>query len=292
MSCILKNNNLILELELPGQDYIDSRFDWSGKITSVSYKGITVTGSEKEGVSECGKGFYNEFGIDQPLGYEQAGAGGLFHKIGVGLLKRDVEDYDFFKSYEVEPADFTVVQKTDSIHLECLAAEHLGIAYLLTKEIVLTDNGFEIQYQLENTGTEPILTNEYCHNFLNLKKTPVGPGYRLKFPFELNRDTFDQIVNPEGKAEFGERELVFSGTPQEAFFFSNLSGGKSVPAGWSLENTDVGIGISETLSEPTKSVNLWGLGHVISPELFFNIDLEPGKEVVWTRAYSLYELEK
>ncbi len=292
MSCILKNNNLVLELELPGQGYTESRFDWSGKITSISYKGVTVAGSEKEGVSECGQGFFNEFGIDQPVGYDKVVAGGLFHKIGVGLLKRDTEDYNFFKHYEVEPADFTVVQKSDNIHLECQSPEHLGIAYLLTKEIVLTDKGFEIRYRLENTGTELLQTNEYCHNFLNLKNTPVGPGYRLKFPFELRPDTFEQIVNPEGKVEFGERELDFKGNPQEAFFFSNLSGGKSVPAGWSLENTDVGIGISETLSEPTKSVNLWGLGHVISPELFFNIDLEPGKVVAWTRAYGLYELEK
>ncbi len=290
MSCILKNNNLILELELPGQGYIDSRFDWSGKITSVSYKGITVTGSEKEGVSECGKGFYNEFGIDQPLGYEQAGAGGLFHKIGVGLLNRDAEDYDFFKPYEAEPADFTVVQRTDSIHLECLSAEHLGIAYLLTKEILLTEQGFEIRYQLENTGTESIQTNEYCHNFLSMNGAPLGPDYRLEFPFDLRPDRFGQIVNPEGVVEIRAREIHFNGTPGQPFFFSDLSGGETVPAQWSLENKTIGLGISEALSESTGSVNLWGYGHVVSPELFLSIDLEPQGTVEWSRLYRIYEL--
>jgi hypothetical protein len=35
-----------------------------------------------------GKGFYNEFGMDTALGFEEAAIGGWFHKIGVGLLKK------------------------------------------------------------------------------------------------------------------------------------------------------------------------------------------------------------
>jgi hypothetical protein len=116
---------------------------------------------------------------------------------------------------------------------------------------------------------------------------PIGNSYILRFPFQLRPDSFEETVNTEQKAEIGDREIQFIGTPQEQFFFSNLSGGDQVQAGWELINTKSRIAIRETADFQTDRVNLWGWKHVISPELFFKIDLKPGESVQWKRQYSI-----
>jgi len=84
MTHVLKNNKLEIQIDLPLANYNFSRFDWCGKITSVKYKGISVSGVEKlndEDDTKSGKGFYNEFGIEAPVGYYEISEGDWFHKI-------------------------------------------------------------------------------------------------------------------------------------------------------------------------------------------------------------------
>ncbi|MGB5270962.1 MAG: hypothetical protein WBN52_10700 [Eudoraea sp.] len=55
----------------------------------MKFKDIQVSGVERtDGHNEnyFGKGFYNEFGIDKALGFDETDIGGWFHKIGIGLL--------------------------------------------------------------------------------------------------------------------------------------------------------------------------------------------------------------
>ena len=73
------------------------------------------------------------------------------------------------------------------------------------------------------------------------------------------------------------------------FFFGNLTGGQTVDASWELVNSGTGIGIRETGSFKTNKINLWGWKQVISPELFFSIRVEPGKELEWSRTYTIFE---
>ena len=49
-----------------------------------------------------------------------------------------------------------------------------------------------------------------------------------------------------------------------------------------------GIGLRETGSFPTSAINLWGWCHVISPELFIEINLEPGNAMEWSRQYHVF----
>ena len=62
-------------------------------------------------------------------------------------------------------------------------------------------------------------------------------------------------------------------------------------AEWALENTISRIGISETGSFQTNMVNLWGWGHAISPELFFDIHIQAGQSVDWSRTYHIYAID-
>lgn len=293
MAHILKNKNIEVQIDLPLENYNFSRFDWCGKIVSVKYKGISVSGTEKlngKDDTKSGKGFYNEFGIEAPVGYSDINEGDWFHKIGVGLLKKEGSEYVFSKKYEIHSAQFTVTAKPDKISISCKSQITNGYAYEYTKEIKLVESGFIVTYHLKNTGSKTIITNEYDHNFITIDNELISSDYILKFPFTINPERFDATVNPEGKVEIGQKEISFNGTPDEQFFFSNISGGENVNAAWEIINTKNKIGLSETGSFKTNKINVWGWKHVISPELFFDIHVEPGSEIEWSRTYSVFEI--
>ncbi|MGB5667509.1 MAG: hypothetical protein WBM53_11710 [Maribacter sp.] len=294
MAHILKNKNLEIHIDPPLENYNSSRFDWTGKIVKVKFRNILVSGTERmdwEEEQHLGKGFYTEFGIDTPLGFDEAKIGGWFHKIGVGLLKKDDNQYIFNKAYEIKPAQFKTTTNSNKIIIECKSQAINGYSYLLKKEIELFESSFVINYFLQNTGTKPIITNEYNHNFVAINKDSIGKNYILKFPFQLKPKLFGEIVNPERKVDIGLNEIKFNGLPKEQFFFSNLSGDETVDAGWELINLKNKIGISETGSFKTIKVNLWGWEHVISPELFFNMDINSGQSIKWSRTYNLFKIE-
>ena len=199
MPQLLKNNQLTLQLDLPSENYCFSRFDWTGKITALKYKGLFITGSENnEGDPEnlLGKGFYNEFGIESPLGFSETPIGGWFHKIGVGLLKKEEALYQPGKKYQIKPAIFKVNQTANRIFIRCTSESMNGYSYVLEKNIVLLENGFRIDYKLQNTGTKKIVTDEYVHNFMAIDKDPIGNNYSLEFPFQLQPDTLYRNSEP------------------------------------------------------------------------------------------------
>ena len=119
----------------------------------------------------------------------------------------------------------------------------------------------------------------------------MGPDYVLRFPFEIKPKEFGEHVNPEGLVEIGLKSTHFKGTPNEQFFFSNLSGGKIVPAKWELTHRPSKVGIRETGSFKTGKINLWGWKHVISPELFVNLSTDPAQSVEWSRNYEVFSID-
>lgn len=293
MPHILKNKNLEILIDLPHENYRETRFDWSGKIIEVNFENVTfgITETPKAAHQHHnGRGFFNEFGIDSPLGFDEAKKGEWFHKIGVGLLKKEDDSYSFVNNYKVKTLNFSIQKSTDSIHLECSSELVHGYQYILKKEIQLLETGFRINYWLENIGDKTIKTTEYNHNFLAFNKESMSNDYRLVLPFELDSGQFDENVNPENFVQFKNDQLGFSKTPNEVFFFNYLNGKKKVPASWKLENSKLNIGIKEVGDFNTSKVNVWGCKHVISPELFFEIALHPKQRVSWSRTYTFYKL--
>ena len=290
----LQNQQLEIVIDLPQENYQLPRFDWTGKIVAVSYMGRLVSGTELETTPTpnlFGRGFYNEFGISKAVGYEETANGDWFHKIGVGLLQKEEGPYNFQKAYAIRPASFEITSGTDHLLIKCQSARHNDYAYTLEKKIQLLDDGFSMAYTLTNLGQKPIRTDEYCHNFLALDGALMGPDYHLTFPFSIQQTKLDESVNPERLISLGEQEVEFLGTPTQPFFFSNLSGGAQVSAEWKLEHRTHRIGISETGDFPTNSINLWGWKHVVSPELFHEIDLPAGQQQKWSRTYRIYDLD-
>lgn len=288
MPHILKNNNLEIHIDLPNKNYNFSRFDWTGKIIAVKFKNVFVSTYEKNDNKNehlFGKAFYNEFGIDNALGFDDTELGGWFHKIGIGLLKKDSNDYLFSKKHQIKPAKFKTTIKHNCLINSCESDSINGYSYELTKKIELHETNFIIKYSLKNTGKKNIITDEYVHNFTSINNDLLGPNYKLEFPFELNSKLFNDYVNPEQKVDIKKNNIAFNSTPATPFFFSNLSGGKEVEAKWKLLNQANNLAISEVASFKTTKVNLWGCGHVVSPELFFNIFIKPGETDEWSRTY-------
>ena len=252
MTHILKSNNLKVAIDFPLENYKGSRFDWSGKISSIRFENLPLTTIEDTGskdVDFLGKGLYNEFGITSPIGFEETPVGGWFHKIGVGLLKKEHKDYLFHRNHLIKPARFDV-----------------------------------------NYENKKIITDEYVHNFMAINNTLIGEDYTLKFPFPINPSLFDETVNSENKVEIGLDNITFNKTPEKQFFFSNLTGGKELQAEWILTNLKANVGIKEFGSFKTDKINLWGWKHVISPELFFKISVDPKETVEWSRKFDVFKI--
>ena len=160
----------------------------------------------------------------------------------------------------------------------------------MTKTIELQENSFSIHYLLENTGEKAIKTDEYVHNFMAFQQDDIGKDYVLKFPFDLKPALFGETVNPEQKVIIGQKDIQFNGKLSEEFFFSNLSGYEKVTAKWQLLHLKHKIALSESLNFPTDKINLWGWKHVISPELFHKINIQPSQSKQWSRHFKVNQL--
>src|SRR4051812_23989677 len=125
----ISNGQLRATLYLPDAErgfYRSTRFDWSGVIASLEFKGHQFYGpwftrSEPPvrdfiyrgedivaGAQSSMVGPAEEF--QRPQGYTTAKAGGTFVKIGVGVLRKpDESDYSAYSPYEVaDPGKWTV----------------------------------------------------------------------------------------------------------------------------------------------------------------------------------------
>ena len=295
MSIFLKNSRLKIEIDKPGRNYRNSRFDWTGKITQITfdnkYTFCTEESLDPELLNIRGRGLYNEFGIDGALGYDDCKPGEKFTKIGVGLIKKDAEkSYDFFRSYKVTP--FKSLYKSDKQYVIFISypTPCNGFAVELTKNISIKNNILTIYYSLKNTGDKAVQTNEYCHNFLAVNRRRINGEYKLHFPFSIEKEEIKELVDPDEVLQFNNNCISWKSEFKNQFFISSLNTGKKVKATWSLENTELGVGIKETGNFVPEKINLWGNTHVVSPEIFIKIDLPPGKSISWVREYKVYYL--
>lgn len=293
MGLILENRNVKLFIDKPGENYHFSRFDSSGKITGVFYRGVQLTSCELYdcgAVTHKGRGLYNEFGIDKAIGHNAIPNGELFHKIGVGELIKEQEEYDFYKSYNFTPVSFKVSHSDTRYHVSSQSRTLNGYAYAYEKEIRLSEQGFVILYTLKNTGEKNIITNEYNHNFLAFNKQAIGPDYELEFNFTVNRSALVEVVNPANCITIEGNKIQFLSEANGEFFFSNLCPAQSIKAGFTVSNKQCGLALSEYGNFSTSKINLWGAKHVISPEIFIDIALKPGESQQWQRNYTITEL--
>ena len=174
--------------------YRGSRFDWSGVVACLAYKGHTYFGvwfpHYDPYLHDAITGPVEEFrpGDGAPLNYDQAKPGELFVKLGVGLLRKiDDAPFHFSVPYPlVDGGKWTVHARRDRVSFRQDLKTPLAIAYTYTKTMrLLKDEPVLIlEHALKNTGTKAIDTDVYDHDFFMLDGAPTGPGMVVRFPFE------------------------------------------------------------------------------------------------------------
>jgi hypothetical protein len=311
-SAEIANRHVRVRMYLPDANngyYRGTRFDWSGVVYSLQYKGHdyygpwfnktdpTVHDFVYEGpdiiAGPCSAitGPVDEFG---PVGWDGAKPGGNFIKIGVGVLRRPDEGaYDNYRLYEIaDGGKWTIAKSGDSVEFTQEVSDSIsGFAYLYRKTVRLAAGRPEmvLERSLKNTGARVIQTSVYNHNFLVLDGQPPGPDFAISVPFQIQRP--GPIGG--GLAEIRGNQIVYlktlegrdvAATPVRGF------GGSAKDHEIRIENSRLGAGMSIRTDRPLASEFLWSIRTVIAMEPFVAIAIDPGKEFTWKSSYRYYTL--
>ena len=288
---------------LPDADkgyYRGARFDWSGVVWCLVYKGHNYFGvwnTRSDPTSgNAITGPVNEFfGGDgrTGIGYDQAKPGELFLKPGVGVLRRiDDKPYSINGRYPIVDGGKWSVRTTKggvTYHQDLKSA--LG-AYAYEKKLTLDPKQpmLVLDYQMKNTGTTPLDIQMYDHDFFVLDDTHTGPDMSLRFPFtpvldrplqngarvDGNRIVYDREL-AEGETAQTNINTGFSGTPADFHFV--------------VENTRTGVGVEETGDQPVTKIVFWSNPKTVAPEAYVHQTIAPGKTGHWSIRYRFYARE-
>lgn len=304
----LKNDTLKVKVYLPDAEkgfYRGTRFDHAGVFGEVEFAGHKLFGPWKEKHDPTNHddivGPAEEFGMQEPLGYDEAKAGGTFLKIGVGELEKPKEDrYSFAKKYKVvRPAGWKKLdevpealrkQGVPTLMWQCEGSLPSGVGYQYAKALqIVGDKPIVLVYHvLKNTGTKPIATDFYNHNFFNVDGAPIGPDYSITFPFEAKakdqKGKFGELVELKGK------ELRFKDKLTDGFVMAGLTGFDPEKVGaveFALRHAPSGVKVEVTNGYRCSKLNVWGVRSTICPEPFMQIEgLKPGEGTAWAIMYN------
>jgi hypothetical protein len=301
----LKNEKLKVKVYLPDAEkgfYRGTRFDHAGVLGEIEFAGHNIFGPWKDTHDPTNHddiiGPVEEFGMETPLGYAEAKVGETFLKIGVGELEKPKEEkYSFAKKYRVvKPAEWvrldTKEQAGREVAWETKASHPSGYGYKYAKAVSLAPDGGEapvvlIAHKLVNTGTKPIVTDVYNHNFFNVDGDPVGPNYSFAFPFDAKardeKGKFGELVELKG-GEFRFKDKLTDG-----FVMAGLAGfdpAKAAHRGFGMRHARSGVRVDVYQTQPYSKFNIWGMKTTICPEPYTAIELKPGEQMLWTIGYT------
>lgn len=297
-STVLANSEVEMKLYLPDSEkglYRATRFDWSGVIGSVKYKGHNYFDYWKnshdplfhEDLSGPVEGF-----IEPGLGYAEAEPGRSFVRIGVGAIeKEDEAEYNWRKTYRIlDHGKWHIEQGGDWISFTHTLESAPGYAYIYNKTIRLSKDGFTIDHRLQNTGTKPIETDQFNHNFFMIDGVYSGPAFKISFPYPIS--TEDEL---EDLLEIDNRQLTFKKElEKDEAIFVELKGYGQEAADHQVTviNEKSGAGVTFSVDRPLHRMAFWACRATLSPENSIWISVEPGEETLWQSKYTLFEIDK
>ncbi len=289
--------------------YRSTRFDWSGAVNSLQYKGHEFygiwydevdskvinkafrDGKVVNGVPSALWGPVDEFQI--PLGYDEAKPGGTFIKVGVGVLRRIEGSYNQFIPYDiVNSGKWTVKKHKDSIEFEQQISDPAtGYAYVYRKVVRLEKSkpNMLIEHYLKNTGRKAITTEVYNHNFLVLDHQAPGPDFTFKVPFDIKPVRPPDVSLAEVSGNQVVLKKVFSGSDEVGMPFRGFSD-SAKDNETVIENRKVGAGLRITGDRPLVMDMLWSIRTVLAVEPYVAINVQPGAVYSWTITYEYYTL--
>ncbi|MDO7171620.1 hypothetical protein [Mariniflexile sp. AS56] len=293
----ISNGLLRANLYLPDYEtgyYKGTRFDWSGIISSLEYKGHSYfdqwfdTGNPPPFATIMGP-----VEAYAPLNYDTAEVGGDFVKIGIGALRKESnEPYSDFKTYTiVDKGIRTLKTKANEVQfVHVLNTETYSYEYTKTIQFVENESKMVISHSLKNTGEQAIKTFGFNHNFFVIDNQPIGKAFELSFPVEVSGtgrgmgDSFEI----QGKKIIFTRDLV----GDESIACKHLEGLNNSIENFDirLDNTQTGAGVKITGDQPLSRLRLWGTTATLCPETYIDIHVAPGDTFHWNYFYEFYEM--
>jgi hypothetical protein len=300
-SATLTNGTITARVYLPfapDSFYRGTRFDRTGVIGSLRYGSQDFYGPwfdrvapdvadfifAPEGIvggpSSSISGPAEEFA---PVGFETAPTGGSFLKVGVGLLKKpDAKPYDHYRIYDiVDTGDHRVIKTKDSISfIQDITGAY---RYVKTLRLIPGTTQMRIEHVLTNTGTAPLITNVYDHNFLKLSPGNGDDIVTLPFKPIPSRTPNPAMAKIEDNRIFYARPLV----EKEVVSFLITGFGNDVrDYDLRVDNAKTGAGVRVTADQPLSRLNLWSIRSVMGLEPYIDINLPPGTTKSWTYTYT------
>lgn len=290
----ISNGLLKAHLYLPDSEdgyYTETRFDWSGLISSLEYKGHTFFGPWHEEESPI----WDEIAMGPveayyPLNYGEAEPGETFVQIGVGAMtKPSDEKYVGFNPYPiVDSGLWTIETASDQVQfVQVLNSERFSYEYTKTVQLVADRPEMVISHVLENTGEELMETFMFNHNFLVIDNQPIDKGFVLTFPVEMSG-------NGRGSGDIYEingKEIVFlRGMDAEESFACKYLEGLTGVEGYEVrvDSLNTGAGVRITGDQPLSRLRLWGNSKTVCPETYLDIKVAPGETFRWSYGYTFY----
>jgi len=295
---LITNGPLKATILLPDADrgyYRGTRFDWSGAIASLEYKGHNYFGKWFEKydpkIHDAIMGPVEEFRTnDSALGFDEAKPGGTFIKIGVGVLRKpDDAAYQFSKYYEiVNGGKWTSSNSAGEVRFKHELKDSSGYAYVYEKTIRLVKDKPQmiIEHRLKNTGKRSIETSVYDHNFFVIDGKPSGPDFAVTFPF-----TVQTVADVSKTAVANGKQLTYvRELPAGESVYTELKGYGSTAGDYDIrvENTAEKVGAHIVGDRPLSKLVFWSIRSTLCPEAYVSMKIEPGKISEWKMTYEFY----
>jgi hypothetical protein len=277
--------------------YQGTRFDWSGNMPALEYKGHTYFGQwftkYSPEIHDVIMGPVEDF---TPVDYSGAKPGENFLKIGVGILQKpDMEAYVFSWFYPfINPGNWRVKVAPDQVTFYHELKDK-KYSYQYEKNVQLSKGKPELvlSHILKNTGKEIIDTSVYDHNFFMIDKEPIGPGYVVRLPYTIKSEGVD---NSSDFSELKGNELLYRRRvrPLEDINYFNLAGYGPDVSDYDIriENRIAGAGVRITCDQPILKLAFWCCPTTLCPEPYISIKVNPGEEMTWKIRYEFYMINE
>lgn len=296
-SLSLDNGDVRLTAFLPDPErgfYRGVRMDRSLMLDDVTVRGHRVFTRYHPGVPHDPFGHDHvtgpteEFDIFGPETYAEAPVGGLFLKIGVGVLRRDAPtDYRFAALYPVVDAGGWTVEADLPRAVRFIHTAGLpdgSRSYRLERRVVLPERGcgLRIERAITNTGRRPIASWHYNHNFIRFDAHDVGPAYTVETPFRLSAEP---PVAAPGRLEGSC--LTWSG-PIDGAFYTILGGqsrGEVAHHTFTVRHA-AGGSLRYASDVPLADFRVFATSLTVCPEPFTSFRVEPGGTFRWNSEFT------
>ncbi len=297
---ILNNGTTQAVVYLPDPQkgyYRSTRFDWSGVVACLTYKGHTYFGvwfnHYDPMINDAITGPVEEFRSADGLSsihYNEAKPGEAFLKPGVGMLRKvDETPYRFGAAYPIiDGGKWSVrVKKTEVTFTHRLQSPS-GYAYVYEKTLRLDKHQpiLTLEHHMKNVGKLDIDSQVYDHDFYMLDAVPTGPDLGVHFAFT---PTAKQEIGPRAKID-GKDLVYLEELQNRQSVASYLEGYSNNPSDYdfTVENRTTGVGVEQTSDSPISMMNYWSIRTTLCPEAYIHVNVAPGDTKSWSIHYRFF----